>query len=102
MSVRDAKESLQLAFYTIAANADESLAGDVAAAELWYPASRTSQSVAVRSLDMDLVEDIKVRLGSTADGIFAESWEPRVSTDCERCRVRQLCPAWPEGNEAFG
>ncbi len=100
-SVAEAKESLQLAFYALAANADEGLGGTVSAAELWYPAARGAKSVTVRKLAMEDLEELEERLGEAATGIFAGSWEPTPSDACDRCRVRQLCPAWPEGNEAF-
>jgi RecB family exonuclease len=100
-SVAEARESLQLAFYSLAANADDGLDGTVSAAELWYPATRSAKSVTVRKLDLETLDQLEERLTGAATGILAESWDATPSDACDRCRVRQLCPAWPEGNEAF-
>ena len=93
-------ESLQLAFYVLAAIADPGLPGEVTAAEMWYPAAKT-KSVTVRGLDLERMDELVARLGDAAGGIFAEDWTPRTGDHCERCRVRPLCPAWPQGSEAF-
>jgi superfamily I DNA/RNA helicase/CRISPR/Cas system-associated exonuclease Cas4 (RecB family) len=100
-SVSEVEESLQLAFYAVATAADSGLGGEVAAAEMWYPAVRAAKSVTIRRLDLGRLDELKGRLVAAADGIAAEVWEATPSDACERCRVRNLCPAWPEGSEAF-
>ncbi|MDH3425128.1 MAG: PD-(D/E)XK nuclease family protein, partial [Acidimicrobiia bacterium] len=92
-------ESLQLGFYALAAAAE--LAGEVEAAEFWYPAQTGRKSLATFSLDLDRLPELTARLESAAEGIVAENWEPKPGQQCDRCRVRNLCPAWPEGQEAF-
>ena len=95
-------ESLQLGFYVLAAAADEDLAtyGTPGGAEAWYPANRT-QATSIRSFEMGNVAEVEARLGDVADGIASETWTERPGIHCDRCRVRSLCPSWPEGQEAF-
>jgi RecB family exonuclease len=96
----EAARSVQLGFYAIAVNGDDTIAGDVVAAELWYPAHPT-KGVAVRSLDLDDLDGVDAVLRETAEGIAAEHWDPQTGPHCDRCSVRRVCPAWPEGREAF-
>lgn len=92
-------ESLQLGFYALAAEAE--LAADVEAAEFWYPARSDRKSLAAFSLDLERLPEVAVRLEAAAQGIVTENWAPKPGPQCDRCRVRNLCPAWPEGQEAF-
>lgn len=91
--------SLQLGFYALAAEAE--LDGNVEAAEFWYPARTDRKSLAAFPLDLERLPEVAVRLEAAADGIVAENWDPKPGQQCDRCRVRNLCPAWPEGQEAF-
>lgn len=100
----DAAESLQLGFYLLAAQGDEELRrhGEPSAAEFWYPyASRDMKSLAVRRFDPANLPLVIDRLRLAAAGIRGELWPPIPSADCERCPVRRLCPAQPEGQEGF-
>jgi RecB family exonuclease len=99
MSKPQAATSLQLAFYAIAADADETIPGPIAAAELWYPA--TDYKDFRRALDMDRLPELEAELTEIAASILAERWEPRPGDACSRCSVRVVCPEWPEGREAF-
>jgi len=56
----------------------------------------------VFAFDMDNLDDVRERLVEISREIRAENWEPRIGAHCERCPFRQVCPAWPEGREAFG
>jgi hypothetical protein len=67
---------------------------------MWYPAAG-GKSVKTRDLDLQKLPEIEEKLEQTAHGILAEDWTPRPGTQCERCRLRPLCPAWLEGREAF-
>jgi superfamily I DNA/RNA helicase/RecB family exonuclease len=102
MATREqAATSLQLGYYVLAAGADAGLAtvGPVTSAELWYPKAKATDFR--RSFDtdrMDEVRDTLVRLGRE---LASEVWEPTVGPGCARCRVRLVCPAWPEGREAY-
>jgi len=102
VAVRDAAASVQLGFYLLAAAADAELAGwgKPAEAEMWFPAAPTKK-VTTRSLDPGRLEEVRERMALAADGIRAERWEPQPGSQCRRCGVRRVCPAWPEGREAY-
>lgn len=101
-TIGEAAASLQLGFYVLAAAADPELAaiGAPESAAMWFPA-KPAKSVTTRAFEMDGLGEVKERLTSIAGGIRSEQWPPKPSTSCERCRVRSVCPAWPEGREAF-
>ncbi len=101
-SVAEAAESLQLGFYALAAGRDPELAelGDVVGAELWYP-MKEAKSVTIRKFDMEGLDAVEARLEAAARGIQAEDWSPSPGSQCTRCRLRELCPAWTEGGPEF-
>jgi RecB family exonuclease len=98
----DAASSPQLGFYVLAAGADPDLGahGHTAGAEMWFPACET-KSLTTRVFDMDNLDAVTAGLAAAAAGIRAEDFPPRPSGDCENCRVKLVCPAWPEGREAY-
>jgi len=100
--ITDIAESLQLGFYVLAAAADPKLTqhGPPLRAQMWYPAAG-GKSVKTQSLDLETLARVEDRLIGAAVGILAEDWDPRPGDQCNRCAVRPLCPAWPEGREAF-
>ena len=102
MPIPKAARSLQLAFYVLAAADDDELAalGRPTAAEMWFPLAK-AKSVTTRRLDTDLLDELRGELADAAAGIRAEEWPPNPGDGCDRCRVRLVCPAWPEGAEAF-
>ncbi|MEX1287408.1 MAG: ATP-dependent DNA helicase, partial [Acidimicrobiia bacterium] len=102
VSKAEAAASLQLGFYALAAGEDPELAGagGVSAAELWYPLARGNH-VATRCFDLDELDAVRDRLRGIAEAIRAERFPPSPGGGCERCAVRVLCDAWPEGREAF-
>ena len=102
LSIAEAARSLQLGFYALAASRDPGLAehGAVVGAELWYPMSK-SKRVTTRSFDMDALGDVTARLEAAARGIQAEDWSPTPGAQCERCGLREVCPAWTEGGPEF-
>jgi len=101
-SKAEVASSLQLGFYLLAAAADPDLAefGPPESAEMWFPA-KPAKSVITRTFDMEALPNVATRLAAIAAGIQSEQWPPQPSAGCERCRVRSVCPAWPEGREAF-
>ena len=101
-SKNDVAASLQLGYYVLAAAADPELAeyGTPESAEMWFPA-KTAKSVITRTFDMETLADVEARLVAIAEAIRSEEWPAQPSASCERCRVRTVCPAWPEGREAF-
>lgn len=103
MTIKDAKVALQLGFYLWALSQMEP-GGKVSAAEFWHPLREKGSWK--RSFDPDSLEEVVKLLGGIARDIVSEKadpqpWPPRPSKDCGRCSVRSLCPAWPEGKEAF-
>lgn len=99
--IDDAATSLQLGFYLLAAQQDPEVLehGTPTEAEMWFPLARGKPTI--RSLDPSRLGEVEERLAAIAAGIAAENWDPNVSPECERCSVRLVCPAFPEGREAF-
>ncbi len=103
MAVGDAKGSLQLGFYVLASRNDESLAevGIADQAELWYPLAILKSGITVRPFDVDRLPEVEERMRAVAHGIRNERWDPHPNRGCPKCPVRSVCPARPEGREAF-
>jgi RecB family exonuclease len=95
--------SIQLGFYLMALQADEQLAqfGPVEEAEMWFPAKTDAKSLTVRRFDASRLEQVAEAMEEAAKGIAAEQWPPTPNPHCPTCRVRIVCPEWPEGKEAF-
>jgi superfamily I DNA/RNA helicase len=102
VSKDEAAESLQLGFYVEAAKQDPGLGigDDKIGAELWYPGVGPRKTT-VRIFQTFKLPEVVERLSHIAGSIAAEDWTPVIGPGCERCPVRPLCPAWPEGREAF-
>jgi superfamily I DNA/RNA helicase/RecB family exonuclease len=100
-TVADASESLQLGFYLLAAAADPELTplGRPTQAEFWHPAAGGTNPV--RRFDPDNLELVESKLRTIGAGITAEEWPATPGVQCGYCSVRLICPAWPEGREAF-
>ena len=100
--VADAAGSVQLGFYLLAAAADPELSamGRATSAEMWFPATPTKK-VTTRPFDPGRLGEVRERMGVAADGIRAERWDPVPGSHCRNCAVRRVCPAWPEGREAY-
>jgi superfamily I DNA/RNA helicase len=98
-TVSEAAKSLQLGFYLLAVKTDPELSalGDATEAELWYPECQQPR----RKFDYSNLGRVINRLGELTGGILNEQWEPKPGKQCERCGVRLVCPAWPEGREGF-
>ncbi len=102
-TLADAAASIQLGFYLLALRADEQIAasGSIDEAELWFPANTGAKSVTVRRFDVQYLDRVEAAMRAAAQGIAAEAWPARPNPYCDRCRVRTVCPEWPEGKEAF-
>ncbi len=100
-SVGDAAVSVQLGFYAMAAEADTELPGPVVGAEMWFPANTKAKSVTTRTLDLTRLDQVRAAMQTAASGIGEENWAPQTNRYCASCRVRLVCPAWPDGKEAF-
>jgi RecB family exonuclease len=97
----DAAVSMQLGFYVLALQADEGLPGSVDQAEFWFPARTESKTVTVRRFDAQQLDRAVQAMQAAARGIAAEQWPATPNPHCSNCRVRIVCPEWPEGKEAF-
>jgi superfamily I DNA/RNA helicase/RecB family exonuclease len=102
-TMADASVSVQLGFYMLALQADEhiSKSGPVEEAELWFPARTEAKSVTIRRFDAQYLDRVKEAMQEAARGIASEQWPATPNPYCDRCRVRIVCPEWPEGREAF-
>ena len=98
-TVQQAKESLQLGFYLLAARADPELTtqGKPSDAEYWHP----TKDHPVRKFDPSNLEAVEAKLRTIGAGIAAEAWPATPGAQCRYCTVRLICPAWPEGREAY-
>lgn len=96
-SADEASTSIQLGFYVLATGAT------ARGAELWYPGVQPGKrkSVAVRRFSMDRIDDVTDAMRRAQVGVLAERWDPLPGDHCDRCPVRIVCPAWPEGRESF-
>ncbi len=103
MPIKDAKVSLQLGFYLWALSQAEPDVG-AGSAEFWHPLKDGGSWT--RSFDPARLSEVVNLLDGIAQAIVSEKAEPqpwpaKPSGECKKCKVRTLCPAWPEGREAF-
>jgi superfamily I DNA/RNA helicase/RecB family exonuclease len=97
----DARESLQLAIYYLAALSDPEIArhGKPVSMQLVYPAELSSGKPAARCQTPEEADRALKRLPRLIDGILAEDFRPNPEADCTWCKFKPLCPLWPEGKE---
>ncbi len=103
VSQADAAESIQLAYYAMAAarNRDVSDHGDVVGAEFWYPKVLNKASIGTRSFDMANLEAVQDAMIEITNAIASEDFAPIPGPQCDSCHVELVCPARPAGAEAF-
>ena len=105
MTKKEAAAALQLGFYLWAIHmAEPGGVSSSVSAEFWYPLFAGANWK--RSFDPASLSVVVEQLREIAQAIISEKadprpWPPRPSRECGRCRVRWLCPAWPEGKGAF-
>jgi superfamily I DNA/RNA helicase/RecB family exonuclease len=103
----EAKESLQLAIYYRAAQVYEELSkhGDPQLMQLIYPGieqtDRDTGSITCckRRQFPDEAEEALGRLENILELAVDEKFAPSPEADCRWCRMKPLCPRWPEGRE---
>lgn len=98
----EAKKSLQLAIYHLAATTDPELSalGQPASMQLVYPGAPLSRGdVAKRSQTPEEAEAALERLPALIEGVLAEDFRPNPEADCTWCKFKPLCPLWSEGKE---
>jgi RecB family exonuclease len=104
---QDAKDSLQLAIYYKAAQNYEELHkhGDPVLMQLIYPGIEQvdrqdgSVSCAKRRQYPNEADEALKRLNAILDDAVLEKFAPSPEADCRWCRMKPLCPRWPEGRE---
>jgi len=102
-SDEDARRSLQLAIYYLAALRDPELAalGVPVEMQLVYPA-RSSQGRFARARQRpaaDHAPEVERRLLPLLDGAAAEQFDPNPHADCHFCAFKPICPMWPQGED---
>lgn len=103
----DARESLQLAIYYLAAKTYPALTqhGEPHSMQLVYPGiEHTDRMDGSTRCDRryqkpEEAEVALARLGDLLERAAAEEFAPSPEADCQWCRMRPLCPRWPEGRE---
>lgn len=100
-TLKDAARSLQLGYYLLAAAEHPRLRehGPPVAAELWFPLANRARKV--YPFDIGNLQDVRDSLAAVSEGIRSEDWTPRVGRHCERCPFKPVCPAWPDGRDAY-
>jgi superfamily I DNA/RNA helicase/RecB family exonuclease len=109
-SWEEARESLQLAIYYLAATTPGSVVkpdgvdltslGEPAAMQLVYPnVPPVNGSVQKRSQKPEEAREALKRLPGLIDGVLAEDFRPNPEADCKWCKFKPLCPLWSEGKE---
>ncbi|MBA2313735.1 MAG: ATP-dependent helicase [Actinobacteria bacterium] len=97
----EAKDSLQLAIYYLAATTDPDISqhGEPASMQLVYPAVMSRGDVARRCQKPEEAELVLERLPGLLQGVLDEDFRPSPEADCRWCKFKPLCPLWPEGRE---
>ncbi|CAN5158389.1 ATP-dependent DNA helicase [soil metagenome] len=98
----EARESLQLAIYYLAARSDPELKplGKPASMQLVYPNAPLSRGdVQKRCQNPDEAEKALERLPGLMEAVLAEDFRPDPEADCRWCKFKPLCPLWAEGKE---
>jgi superfamily I DNA/RNA helicase/CRISPR/Cas system-associated exonuclease Cas4 (RecB family) len=98
----EAKKSLQLAIYYLAAKNDPEIAaiGKPVGMRLLYPKLPiTRGKVQERAQNPEQAEEALARLPELIEGVLAEDFRPDPEADCKWCKFKPLCPLWSEGKE---
>ncbi|MDQ4143438.1 MAG: ATP-dependent helicase [Actinomycetota bacterium] len=98
----EARESLQLAIYYLAAKNDPQIAelGEPASMQLIYPKPPLVKGDVVRrNQKPEDAEKVLERLPGLMEGVLAEDFRPNPEADCTWCKFKPLCPLWSEGKE---
>ncbi len=99
----EARRSLQLAIYYLAATRDPELAalGVPVEMQLVYPAQARGGRFARVSQrpGPDHASLVERRLVPLLDGAAAEAFDPNPHADCRFCAFKTICPMWPQGED---
>ncbi|MGH2733661.1 MAG: ATP-dependent helicase [Actinomycetota bacterium] len=97
-----APQSLQLAIYHLAAREDSELRelGKPVSARLVYPGDTWADGRPKQATQSpEEADKVLKRLPMLVEGVMAERFAPSPEADCLWCRMKPLCPLWPEGRE---
>jgi superfamily I DNA/RNA helicase/RecB family exonuclease len=99
----EARRSLQLAIYYLAALRDPELAafGPPVEMQLVYPAqARMGRFARVSQRpEEDHASLVESRLVPLLEGAAAERFDPSPHADCRFCAFKPICPMWPQGED---
>ena len=99
----EARRSLQLAIYYLAALRDPELAalGPPVQMQLVYPAqARMGRFARVSQRpEPDHPQLVERRLIPLLEGAAAEAFDPSPHADCRFCAFKVICPMWPQGED---
>ena len=98
----EARESLQLAIYHLAAQENDELKalGEPGLMQLVYPGAPMSRGeVATRSQTPEQAEEALKKLPELMQGVLDEDFKPNPEANCMWCKFKPLCPLWSEGKE---
>lgn len=98
----EARESLQLAIYHLAARIDPELKamGRPVAARLLYPGATYADGKPIeRNQGPEDADRVLERLPGLIADVLAERFAPAPEADCTWCAMKPLCPLWPQGRE---
>ncbi|MEX0790139.1 MAG: ATP-dependent DNA helicase, partial [Actinomycetota bacterium] len=101
-SYKEAQSSLQLAIYHLAVKTDPKLQefGEPLLARLVYPgAYGRDGSHQVLTQNAEEAEKVIEKLPKIISAVRAEDFSPSPGADCHFCRMRPLCPLYPDGQE---
>ncbi len=103
-SKNEGAKSLQLAIYHLAARTDPALKelGEPKKASLVYPGSLwPSGDHKVIPQNEAQADEVLKTLPDMISGALAEDFRPSPDADCFFCKMKPLCPLWPEGREVI-
>lgn len=101
-SYTEAQSSLQLAIYHLAARMDQELMelGEPQLARLVYPgAYGPDGSHRVLSQNAEQADQVIEKLPRMISDVLREDFRPSPQADCHFCKMRLMCPLYPEGSE---
>lgn len=101
-SYKEAQSSLQLAIYHLAVKTDPQLRefGEPLLARLVYPgAYNRDGSHQVLTQNAEEAEKVIEKLPEIISAVRTEDFRPSPGADCHFCKMRPLCPLYPDGQE---